>query len=367
MKKALTVPILFTILALMILPMTPVQISSAASLITIPTDFPTIQSAINAASQGDTIKVLPGTYVEQVAISKSLTIIGSGAKSTIIKAPAVLPDTNVIGRPYIVDVNNAAKVSMKGFTITGPDDTACDDLTGLSVMEGATLNLEAAAVKGCTVHGIQAGAASFFLNGPKVGHATITKTDITDYRSEGIIAFWSGSTLSVSRSRIVPAEAPETVGQVGIIVVFGAKGTITYNKVSGNICNNPACGPDFFNQIQAFGIAAPEADAGTVISYNDVSNNDIGIGVFFNSGCCKIEHNKLTDNRFFGSVIGEGDHTISYTKIYGGIVGVAAVATSVDTVVTLDHVKIVDTITPVQELSCCGSPAKVVSFPRSFQ
>lgn len=51
--------------------------------ITVPTDFPTIQAAINASNPGDTIKILPGTYTEQLTISKSLTIIGSGAKSTI--------------------------------------------------------------------------------------------------------------------------------------------------------------------------------------------------------------------------------------------------------------------------------------------
>ena len=58
--------------------------------ITIPTDFPTIQAAINASNPGDTIKVLPGIYTEQLTISKNLTIIGSGAKSTIIKTPTVI-------------------------------------------------------------------------------------------------------------------------------------------------------------------------------------------------------------------------------------------------------------------------------------
>ena len=33
--------------------------------ITVPTDFPTIQAAINASNPGDTIKVLPGIYTEQ--------------------------------------------------------------------------------------------------------------------------------------------------------------------------------------------------------------------------------------------------------------------------------------------------------------
>ena len=58
--------------------------------IVVPIDFDTIQEAIDAANEGDVIKVLPGTYTEQIIINKSLTIIGSGAKSTIIQAPDVL-------------------------------------------------------------------------------------------------------------------------------------------------------------------------------------------------------------------------------------------------------------------------------------
>ena len=41
--------------------------------------YPTIQAAINTASAGDTVKVCPGTYVENVAINKaSLAVISIG-------------------------------------------------------------------------------------------------------------------------------------------------------------------------------------------------------------------------------------------------------------------------------------------------
>jgi len=43
-----------------------------------------IQSAIDAASNGDTIKVNSGTYIESLNILKSLTIIGQGYNNTLI-------------------------------------------------------------------------------------------------------------------------------------------------------------------------------------------------------------------------------------------------------------------------------------------
>ena len=72
----------------MVLSLSPLPTASAAK-ITVPTDFPTLQTAIDVASAGDTIKVIPGTYTDQITISKSLTFTGAGAKSTVINTPVL--------------------------------------------------------------------------------------------------------------------------------------------------------------------------------------------------------------------------------------------------------------------------------------
>ena len=364
MKRSLTGAIVAVVFGFMLLPVsTHPQSSNAASLITVPSDYPTIQSAIDASSPGDTIKVLPGTYTEQLTISKSLTLVGSGARSTIIKAPTML-DTDILGRTYIAQINGGATVNMKGFTVDG--GTSCDVFFGVTVFDSATLNLDTSVIKGCYQVGVIVGS-TLTPGGPQTGHATITRTNVNGYQNQGIIARGPpGTTLTVSYSTITAAEESPIDGQAGISEFSGAKINIHHNKINRNLCDNPACGPDFLTQLQGFGIFVDSPAAGSVISYNDISNNDAGMGVFGNSECCKIDHNTLTNNRFFGIIVGEGEHTISNTKISRGNIGVLAVAFSVDTIATLNRVIIVGIITPTQELSV-GATAEVVFAPRSVE
>lgn len=59
LKNVLILPIIATMLVLMMLPITPLPISSGASQIIVAIDFSTLLSSISAASTGDRVKVLP--------------------------------------------------------------------------------------------------------------------------------------------------------------------------------------------------------------------------------------------------------------------------------------------------------------------
>ena len=59
--------------------------SRAQTAITVPTNYPTIQSAINAANNGDTVLVSPGTYVENINFNgKAITVTSSSGPVTTI-------------------------------------------------------------------------------------------------------------------------------------------------------------------------------------------------------------------------------------------------------------------------------------------
>ena len=81
---------------------------------TIITDTSTIQAAIDAASNKDTILVQAGTYTEDVTVNKPVTLIGAGCgDTTIVGATIGGPGSNESTLKF--DTDNA---TVRGFTIT---------------------------------------------------------------------------------------------------------------------------------------------------------------------------------------------------------------------------------------------------------
>ena len=65
--------------------------------------FSSIQDAVNSATQGDTILICPGTYDEQVVVTKdNLTVRGSGAGSTILQPTTVAVNSTGALNPFPV-------------------------------------------------------------------------------------------------------------------------------------------------------------------------------------------------------------------------------------------------------------------------
>ena len=85
LKKGIA--ILFAMLFLLFMPsLTKWRMLATANprVIYVPTDFPTIQGAINNAVSGDTIFVHNGTYYEDISINKSVSLIGENRDLTVI-------------------------------------------------------------------------------------------------------------------------------------------------------------------------------------------------------------------------------------------------------------------------------------------
>jgi hypothetical protein len=75
--------------------------------------FPTIQAALNAAHDGDVIQIGPGTFAGGITIDKSVSLVGAGAKTTIISGGGPVVTIGHQGAPP------EPTVSVSGVMVTG--------------------------------------------------------------------------------------------------------------------------------------------------------------------------------------------------------------------------------------------------------
>lgn len=97
------------------------NVAIGSSTIFVPSDFPSIQAAINNVNDGDTIFVFNGTYYENLVVNKSITLAGQDEETTII-------DGGGLGTVIHVTSNN---VSIVNFTLQNSGFSSL--LSGISV------------------------------------------------------------------------------------------------------------------------------------------------------------------------------------------------------------------------------------------
>ena len=106
--KPYLLPVLCTLLmSSFALSSTRLSFASDHQIIRVPSDYSTIQQAVNAGSSGSMILVSNGIYHEHVTVNKSLQLIGSDRANTIIDS-----DNNGTGITVMAD-----NVVIDGFTV----------------------------------------------------------------------------------------------------------------------------------------------------------------------------------------------------------------------------------------------------------
>jgi parallel beta-helix repeat protein len=269
--------------------------SSSLATIIVPDDYPTIQAAINAASDGDTVFVRNGTYYENIVVSKSLVILGENAMSTII-------DSHDSGS-FNVHIN--ANVTLSGFTLQNGD-------SGIFVNHPCTVDIKNNIIRNQYYYGV-------FVQ--TWGTCNVTVQD-------NLIVASSGG-IQVSYSEGFCALERNNLSQVGSGIMTG------YGMMTGNVVNNTITGngsgtgldlSDFFNGTiegnsitgfmdcawlegtsgnlvtgnvlaanAGFGLGIISSDDNTVIG-NDILNNGFGIWLSSSSRNNVIWHNNFINN-----------------------------------------------------------------------
>jgi hypothetical protein len=243
-------PSLFSWVTLVILVL---SIGVAANTIHVPADQPTIQAAINVASNGDTILVSPGLYRENINfIGKAITV------------SALTPGTATI------DGNE------NGSVVTfNHSETANSVLQGFVIQDGYAT--------GAGGGGINIASAS-----PTIQNNTIA------YNNAGIGAgiFVSFSSPSILNNSIV---SNTSIGSGGYGIGIAINGTGTAQIIGNLIANNNGPGCSFGGGISLDGANAP------LIENNIIRNNfcyDSGGGIgFVNDSPALVVQNLIYGNR----------------------------------------------------------------------
>ena len=111
-------------------------------------DFTTIQAAVDAANDGDTIIVRDGTYTENVAVNRSITIASENG-SAAVAVTAAVPSAPAF------DVN-ADNVTIAGFTVNGPTN---EHVAGIELVDANACTIVNNDCSGC-YNGIHLGGAA---------------------------------------------------------------------------------------------------------------------------------------------------------------------------------------------------------------
>ena len=99
-------------------------VRSDPGTIIVPDNYPTIQTAINAANPGDTILVHAGTYNESVVINKPLQVIGDGADVTTIDGNGL-----TLASAGLVKITaDSGDVRFSGFTVKNAPGVGADNV-----------------------------------------------------------------------------------------------------------------------------------------------------------------------------------------------------------------------------------------------
>jgi hypothetical protein len=294
--------------------------------------FSTVQAAVTAAPAGATVKVCGGTYIEQVEITKSLTLTGTNGTVTLALPASPQDSTACASTPtsqYGVDVCGHISVTLSNLVIHSawPSGTCNDDINAVFVSGGATLDFAHSAVTAAgavPINGCQGGIGVLVTN----GQLKMSDAAVSGYQKNGITIKNVGASATIDNVKVTGAGPTPLIAQNGIEIAEGAWGSVNGSTVSGNECDHPSCGPDSINQSQSAGVLFYDAAPGSSVSHSTARGNDMGVyfaGASASQTGVSITNDTLKNNRYEDVCLDQGKAKITGSVLRGGKVALQVI------------------------------------------
>jgi parallel beta-helix repeat protein len=291
-------------------------VSSAATLCVNPggtgTCFKHVQDAVNAAASGDTIKVAPGTYAEDVVIGKSLSLIGHGSAETIIDASGLGNAVYVDG----LDNSGLSDVIVAGFTMEKAN------FEGLLVTNASNVlirdnrvehNDQALSGTNCpgipdfeTLEGFDCGEG-IHLSG--VSNSTVLDNLVT-HNAGGIL--FSDDTGATHDNLITSNIASDNPSDCGITLASHPPATVTgsstplgvsHNTIAGNVSSDNGLSVEGAGAgVGIFDSVPGTMNFGNVVMGNVLEDNGLpGVALHSHAPNQNLDDNVIIDNEIAGN------------------------------------------------------------------
>jgi hypothetical protein len=262
---------------------------AAATVIHVPADQPSIQAGINAAQNGDTVLVSPGTYIENIDFNGKAIIVKSS------NGPAVtVIDGGGVSSVVTFSSNETSSAVLNGFTLQHGDSSH----TATQMGGGVAIEKSSPTIKNNIVQGnfgayggggIGVSFGSPLIQGNIIRNNSQSPNVDSGIGGGGIGVNGAGSTQIIGNVILHNSWSNAGVGLGGGIALFDSGSTLIENNyIVGNVAGTQGPGIDMEQNV-----------SGTVIIQNLIVGNsspdDAGVYWFYSPAV--FANNTIIDGR----------------------------------------------------------------------